>query len=59
MKFQWYQVRFLYQIRSNLIEIFDCKTDEPFEGIPIIVCGDSGTSSERSGNLLIRNTCKL
>ena len=29
-----------YQVHSRLIEIFDCKTDEPFAGIPIIVCGD-------------------
>ena len=26
-----------YQVRSRLIEIFDCKTDEPLAGIPIIV----------------------
>ena len=29
-----------YQVHSRLIEIFDCKTDEPFAGIPIIVNGD-------------------
>ena len=26
-----------YQVRSRLIEIFDCNTDEPLAGIPIIV----------------------
>ena len=31
---------FFYQVHSRLIEIFDCKIDEPFSGIPIIFCGD-------------------
>ena len=29
-----------YQVHSRLIVIFDCKTDEPFVGISIIVYGD-------------------
>ena len=29
-----------YQVHSKIIEIFDCKTDEPFEGIHIIGCSD-------------------
>ena len=29
-----------YQVHSRLIDIFDCKADEPFAGIPIIVNGD-------------------
>ena len=31
---------FFYQVHSRLIDIFDCKIDEPFSGIPIIFCGD-------------------
>ena len=29
-----------YQVSSRLIEIFDCKTDEPLAGIPILVYGN-------------------
>ena len=29
-----------HQVHSRLIEIFDCKTDEPFAGIPLIVSGE-------------------
>ena len=29
-----------YQVLLRLTEIFDCKTDEEFARIPIIVCGD-------------------
>ena len=28
------------RIHARLLEIFDCKTGEPFAGIPILVCGD-------------------
>ena len=28
------------RIHNRLLEIFDCKTGEPFAGIPILVCGD-------------------
>ena len=29
-----------YKIHARLTEIFGCKSDEPFAGIPVLVCGD-------------------